>query len=98
MNKVKIKIYNSSFTPEKLYECGCKVSFIGGEGIVRSSSFKDGAWKYIVEMPQGLEPTFGRAGAETMVLLNEEELRAARSKFAAIDRNYSCYDRRDNLD
>ena len=30
-----------------------------------------------VEMPQGREPTFGRAGAKTMVLLNETELCAA---------------------
>jgi hypothetical protein len=30
-------------------------------------------------MPLGREPEFGRVGAETMVLLSETELRAARS-------------------
>ncbi len=78
MNKAGIKIHRANFAPKRLYECDRQVSFIGGEGIVRSYSFEDGTWKYIVEMPQGLEPTFGRAGAETMVFLNEEELCAAR--------------------
>lgn len=53
------------------------VSFIGGEGIVRSYKPNAGTWTYLVEMPLGLDPDFGRVGAETMVLLHEVDLRAA---------------------
>lgn len=73
--KIEVGIFNSPL--ERQYPPNQKVRFIGGEGIVRSSSFEGGTWRYLVEMPQGKEPTFGRAGAETMVLLNERELRAA---------------------
>jgi hypothetical protein len=73
--KIEVGRFNSPL--ERLYPPNQKVRFIGGEGIVRESNFEDGTWKYLVEMPQGKEPTFGRAGAETMVLLNERELRAA---------------------
>ena len=54
-----------------------RVSFVGGEGIVRSYKPEAGTWTYLVEMALGLEPDFGRVGAETMVLLNEADLRAA---------------------
>jgi len=54
-----------------------KVKFVGGEGIVRNFKFEDERWLYVVEMPLGREPVFGRIGAETMVLLSETELRAA---------------------
>ncbi len=54
-----------------------QVRFIGGEGVVRNVKFESGSWKYLVEMPLGVEPNFGRIGAETMVLLSETELRAA---------------------
>ena len=77
MTEMKIAVGRFNSPLERLYEKNRKVSFIGGEGIVRSSSFEGGTWRYLVEMPQGKEPTFGRAGAETMVLLNERELRAA---------------------
>lgn len=54
-----------------------QVRFIGGEGVVRNVKFESGSWKYLIEMPLGVEPKFGRIGAETMVLLSETELRAA---------------------
>ncbi|MBD2060037.1 hypothetical protein H6F88_29275 [Oculatella sp. FACHB-28] len=54
-----------------------RVSFVGGEGIVRSYKPNAGTWAYLVEMPLGLNPDFGRVGAETMVLLNEADLCAA---------------------
>jgi hypothetical protein len=54
-----------------------QVRFVGGEGIVRGVKFEGDTWKYLVEMPQGKAPVFGRVGAETMVLLSETELRAA---------------------
>jgi hypothetical protein len=55
------------------------VRFLGGEGIIRNFKFEDNNWTYLVEMPLGVEPSFGRVGAETMVLLSETELRAAKS-------------------
>lgn len=51
------------------------VSFIGGEGIVRSYKFEESTWTYLIEMALGLEPDFGRSGAETMILLSEADLR-----------------------
>ena len=77
MTEIGTEAYSLNFPQERLYQHNRKVSFIGGEGIVRSSNFEGGTWRYLVEMPQGREPTFGRAGAKTMVLLNETELRAA---------------------
>jgi hypothetical protein len=56
-----------------------RVRFLGGEGIVRNLKFETENWTYLVEMPLGVEPNFGRIGAETMVLLNETELRAVQS-------------------
>lgn len=77
MTEMKIEVDRFNSPLERQYPPNQKVRFIGGEGIVRSSSFEGGTWRYLVEMPQGKEPIFGRAGAETMVLLNERELRAA---------------------
>jgi hypothetical protein len=54
-----------------------RVRFLGGEGIIRNIKFESENWTYLVEMPLGVEPNFGRIGAETMVLLSETELRAA---------------------
>jgi hypothetical protein len=76
MTETTIEVQRLNSPLERLYEKNRRVSFIGGEGIVKSSSFEGGTWKYLVEMPQGREPTFGRAGAETMIFLNERELRA----------------------
>jgi hypothetical protein len=70
--KIEVGRFNSPL--ERLYPPNQKVRFLGGEGVVQSSSFEGGTWRYLVEMPQGKEPTFGRAGAETMILLNEREL------------------------
>jgi hypothetical protein len=77
MTKVIIKVCDLNSPLERLYEKNRRVSFVGGEGIIKSSSFEGGTWKYLIEMPQGKEPNFGRAGAETMVFLNERELCAA---------------------
>ncbi|AFY33628.1 hypothetical protein [Calothrix sp. PCC 7507] len=56
-----------------------RVRFVGGEGIIRSYKSESESWTYLVEMPLGLKPDFGRVGAETMVFLNEVDLCAARS-------------------
>jgi len=55
-----------------------QVSFVGGEGIVRSYKPESESWTYLVEMPLGRKPDFGRVGAETMVFLNEADLCPAR--------------------
>jgi hypothetical protein len=54
-----------------------RVRFAGGEGIVRNIKLEAKHWTYLVEMPLGREPEFGRVGTETVVLLSETELRAA---------------------
>ncbi|MGV0027751.1 hypothetical protein [Phormidesmis priestleyi] len=51
-----------------------QVSFVGGEGVVRNFKLESGSWTYVIEMALGLEPPFGRIGAETMVLLTEADL------------------------
>lgn len=53
------------------------VRFVGGEGTVQCSRFDSGRWVYNIEMELGPEPLFGRVGAETTIVLNEEELCAA---------------------
>jgi hypothetical protein len=54
-----------------------RVSFAGGEGVVRSYISESGSWTYLIEMSLGPEPDFGRVGAETAILLNEADLYAA---------------------
>lgn len=53
-----------------------KVMFIGGEGIIQSCKYEAGRWTYLVEMLLGIDPSFGRIGAETVVLLQEVDLYA----------------------
>jgi hypothetical protein len=53
-----------------------QVSFTGGEGIIKSFEYDAGEWVYLIEMPLGTKPDFGRIGAETRVLLSQAELRA----------------------
>lgn len=60
-----------------IFNHGQLVKFIGGEGIIKSFKFEDRNWTYLVEMPLGIEPAFGRMGAETMIRIEETELRAA---------------------
>lgn len=59
-----------------IFNHGQFVKFIGGEGVIKSFKFEDLNWTYLVEMPLGIEPTFGRVGAETMIWIEETELRA----------------------
>lgn len=56
-----------------------QVSFVGGEGIVKNFKFESGTWIYLVEMRLGVEPKFGRVGAETMVVFSEADLYATNS-------------------
>ncbi len=51
-----------------------RVKFAGGDGIVQSFKPESGSWLYDIEMALGPKPLFGRVGAETIIILNEEEL------------------------
>jgi hypothetical protein len=59
------------------FHCDQRVSFVGGEGVVRSHRFEAESWLYLVEMSLGPEPQFGRVGSETMLVLSEADLREA---------------------
>ncbi|WP_414621328.1 hypothetical protein [Calothrix sp. CCY 0018] len=51
-----------------------KVSFLGGTGKIKNLQREAGSWIYTVEMSMGLEPDFGRIGAETTILLEEQDI------------------------
>ncbi len=51
-----------------------KVYFLGGSGKVKKLEKEVNAWIYTVEMHMGLEPDFGRIGAETTIVLQEEDI------------------------
>lgn len=68
---------NSTLSRVQSFNRTQRVKFVGGEGIVRNFKFENGTWTYLVEMDLGPAPEFGRMGAETMVLLDGIDLRAA---------------------
>lgn len=51
-----------------------RVKFIGGEGVVKKLQHQSASWNYVIEMEMGIEPDFGRVGAETVVVLDEAEI------------------------
>ena len=51
------------------------VSFLGGIGKIKRIEKQALGWTYHVEMSMGIEPDFGRVGAETTIVLEEQELR-----------------------
>jgi hypothetical protein len=51
------------------------VRFIGGIGKIRSIQQQDSRWVYNIEMSMGVEPDFGRVGAETTIVLAEQDIR-----------------------
>ena len=55
-----------------------KVSFVGGTGKIKNLQKEAGSWIYIVEMSMGSEPDFGRIGAETTILLEEQDIHKAK--------------------
>ncbi len=60
-----------------IFQQARRVSFAGGEGIVKSFKSENGTWTNMVKMKLGWMPALGRIGAETMVLFDEADLRAA---------------------
>lgn len=57
------------FTPNQI------VCFIGGMGKIKSIQQQDSHWVYTIEMSMGVEPDFGRVGAETTIVLAEQDIR-----------------------
>ncbi|MBV9386137.1 MAG: hypothetical protein JOZ78_06890 [Chroococcidiopsidaceae cyanobacterium CP_BM_ER_R8_30] len=53
---------------------GEKVRFVGGFCTIKSYQLEADSWIYAVEMAMGPEPTMGRIGYETTVLLDETDL------------------------
>lgn len=51
-----------------------RVRFIGGVGKIKSFRPDSKSWTYAVEMEMGAEPDFGRVGAETTIILYEEDI------------------------
>jgi hypothetical protein len=56
------------------FSLGQHVTFVGGEGCIRSCKIDSGSWTYLIEMAKGPEPKFGRVGFETMILVVEADL------------------------
>ncbi len=50
------------------------VRFFGGVGKIKSFRPESNTWTYAVEMEMGAEPDFGRIGAETTILLHEDDI------------------------
>ena len=52
-----------------------QVYFLGGMGKIVSRFTEAGKWMYAVEMPLGKEPEIGRIGSETVILMQEAEIK-----------------------
>ena len=52
-----------------------QVHFLGGMGKIVSRFTEAGKWMYAVEMPLGEKPEVGRIGSETIVLMQETEIK-----------------------
>jgi len=50
------------------------VRFLGGVGKIKSFRPESNSWSYAVEMDMGPEPDFGRVGAETTIILYEDDI------------------------
>lgn len=57
------------------FNCHQTVRFFGGTGKIKDIQRQAICWIYHVEMIQGVEPDFGRLGAETTIVLEEQDLR-----------------------
>ena len=62
------------FTQPK-FSCNQIVCFIGGKGKIESIQPQDNCWTYIIKMTMGTKPDFGRVGAETTIILEEQDIR-----------------------
>jgi hypothetical protein len=62
LNKPKFHLYQT-------------VHFIGGIGTIENIQRQDSRWTYTIKMSMGEKPDFGRVGAETTILLEEQDIR-----------------------
>jgi hypothetical protein len=65
---------NINYYRKPKFDCDQTVSFIGGEGQIKSIQRQDARWSYIIEMSMGAKPDFGRIGAETTIVLEEQDI------------------------
>lgn len=64
----------ATFSEAPSFYTAQRVSFLGGEGIVRSYRYEAETWTYHIEMALGSKPDCGRVGGETTVVLIETDL------------------------
>jgi hypothetical protein len=50
------------------------VRFLGGVGKIKSFHSESNTWTYAIEMEMGAEADFGRIGAQTTILLHEDNI------------------------
>lgn len=58
------------------------VSFQGGTGRIDSYHWESETWAYIVEMALGPEPSTGRVGGETTIVLDEDDILAVVNEYS----------------
>lgn len=56
------------------FNCHQTVSFIGGVGKIKKIQRQYSHWTYTIEMSMGAKPDFGRIGAETTIVLEEQDI------------------------
>ncbi len=56
------------------FHCHQTVRFLGGIGKIKSIQQQAICWTYNIEMSMGVEPDFGRVGAETTIVLEEQDI------------------------
>jgi hypothetical protein len=71
---------NFNYYRKPKFNCDQIVSFIGGEGKITNIQRQDNCWAYIIEMTMGAKPDFGRIGAETTIVLAEQDISQADKK------------------
>lgn len=61
---------------EPRYSTNQTVCFVGGVGKILSYQPAYTTWTYAIEMEMGPEPSMGRIGAETRIVLDESDILA----------------------
>lgn len=64
----------SAIASEPRFNTNQTVCFVGGVGRILSYQPEYNTWTYAIEMQMGPEPSMGRIGAETRILLHEADI------------------------
>lgn len=64
----------SAIASEPRFNKNQTVRFLGGVGRILSYQPEYSTWTYAIEMEMGPEPSMGRIGAETRILLHESDI------------------------